>query len=395
MAVSREIDETTVLKEMGENDGAQDGLTEANVNHLTCYKKNEQMICGWTWEVLVRLVLAIVFGLSALLIDPFLRWVEVRDWPNYNYPHAEPETIHPMVVFGLIVLLPLILLICVTLFARPYAWGTKFSTPGMMKKRIGAEWMLVILAASMAYLVNGVITDVAKNLYGRPRPDFLSRCFTPNEPKFRQNGPKGNEWITLPSRIYEFSNTDLQKEAIRRFGEQGTEKGSVAFPYIEDVGNFIDYQNCINSDDHFLRRGGRRSFPSGHTSFAFAGSTFCALYSFYWLGKIRSNTIQFMKLPGYSLRISAFFLWLVPAIYVGISRTQDYRHFPTDVIGGALIGIITTTLCFVQYFRLDFLYRPDPRADQGAWPQPGQELPQNGTNSTRDIPSDQTVAASL
>ena len=74
---------------------------------------------------------------------------------------------------------------------------------------------------------------------------------------------------------------------------------------------------------------------------------------------------------------------------------KDYRHFPTDVIGGALIGIITTTLCFVQYFRLDFLYRPDPRADQGAWPQPGQELPQNGSNSTRDIPSDQTVAASL
>lgn len=67
----------SVLKEMAENnDGAQDGLTEANVNHLTCYKKNEQMICGWTWEVLVRLVLAIVFGLSALLIDPFLRWVE-------------------------------------------------------------------------------------------------------------------------------------------------------------------------------------------------------------------------------------------------------------------------------------------------------------------------------
>ena len=65
-----------------------------------------------------------------------------------------------------------------------------------------------------------------------------------------------------------------------------------------------------------------RSFPSGHTSFAFAGSTFCALYSFFWLGKIRSNTIHFMKVPGYSLRIAAFFIWLVPAIYVGISRTQ-------------------------------------------------------------------------
>ena len=71
-----------------------------------------------------------------------------------------------MVVFGLIILLPLILLICVTLFARPYAWGIKYATPSMMKRRIGAEWMLVLLAGSMAYLVNGVITDVTKNLYG-------------------------------------------------------------------------------------------------------------------------------------------------------------------------------------------------------------------------------------
>ena len=61
---------------MVENDGVHDGLTEENVNNLTCYRKNEQSICGWTWEVLVRIVLAIVFGLSALLIEPFLRWVE-------------------------------------------------------------------------------------------------------------------------------------------------------------------------------------------------------------------------------------------------------------------------------------------------------------------------------
>ena len=76
-----------------------------------------------------------------------------------------------------------------------------------------------------------------------------------------------------------------------------------------------------------------------------------------------------------------------------INNFKDYRHFPTDVIGGALIGIITTTLCFVQYFSLDFLYRPDPRPVSQAIN--GQELSRNGTNSTRDIPSDQTTAASL
>lgn len=381
MPLNEEIDETTVLKEMVDVRSTDD-LTEENVNNLSCYKQNEQTICGWTWEVLVRVVLTVIFGLSALLIEPFMRFVEVRDWPNYNYPHAEPETVHPVIVFVLIVLLPLVLLICVTLFARPYAWVNYSNSrkKNALRNRIGAEWMLVLLAGSMAYLLNGVITDVTKNLYGRPRPDFLSRCFTPNEEKFRNNGPKGNEWMTLPSRIYTYSNTEKQKEAIRRFGENGTEKGNVAFPYIEDVGNFIDYTDCINSDDHFLRRGGRRSFPSGHTSFSFAGSTFCALYSFYWLGKVRSTTIRFMKVPGYSLRISALFIWLVPAIYVGISRTQDYRHFPTDVIGGALIGIITTSLCFIQYFRIDFLNRPDPVAHHGF----------NGAQSPKTFPPDGT-----
>ena len=53
-----------------------DDLTEENVNNLSCYKQNEQTICGWTWEVLVRVVLTVIFGLSALLIEPFMRFVE-------------------------------------------------------------------------------------------------------------------------------------------------------------------------------------------------------------------------------------------------------------------------------------------------------------------------------
>lgn len=357
--------EVTVMVQDGGEMG--DNLTSDQVNNLTCYKRNEQTICGWTWEVLVRLLLAIIFGLSALLIDPFMRFVEVQDWPSYNYPHAEPETVHPVLVFVLIVAFPVALLIIVTFTAQHFAWVKHrpkgHETRHSMKKRILAEWILLLLAGSMAYLLNGVITDVIKNLYGRPRPDFLSRCFTPNEDKFRRGGSKQNEWITLPSRNYPFSNTNLQKEAIRRFGANGTEKGNVAFPYIEDVGNMVEYQDCINSDDHFLRKGGRRSFPSGHTSFSFAGATLCALYSYYWLGKVSSKSINAfgpIKIPGYSMRIAALFIWLVPAIYVAISRTQDYRHFPTDVIGGALIGIITTTLVFVQYYKINFLVENNP-----------------------------------
>ena len=67
-----------------------------------------------------------------------------------------------------------------------------------------------------------------------------------------------------------------------------------------------------------------RSFPSGHTSFSFAGATICALYSIYWLRRVRTSVRlnQDFPIPGQSLGIVVFFLFYVPAIWVAISRTQ-------------------------------------------------------------------------
>lgn len=139
-------------------------------------------------------------------------------------------------------------------------------------------------------------------------------------------------------------------EAVENFGNSRP----ISFPYIEDVKALIDFKDCINQDDVFLRRGGRRSFPSGHTSFSFAGATLCALYSFYWLGKYSSDIamMRHVQVPGLSLRLGTFFVWFLPAIYVGISRTQDYRHHPGDVFAGAFIGIVTTYFSFIQYFNI-------------------------------------------
>lgn len=59
------------------------------------------------------------------------------------------------------------------------------------------------------------------------------------------------------------------------------------------------------------------SFPSGHTFFAFS-----------------SATVIFMRYK----RVGIFFL--IFAVLMGLSRLYLYVHFPTDVICGAILGII-------------------------------------------------------
>ena len=94
-------------------------------------------------------------------------------------------------------------------------------------------------------------------MYSRPRPDFLSRCFTPDEEKFRHGGIGGNSWITLPSRQHFAAITPLQQAALDEFGQTDTD-GKPPFPYIEDVKSIINTTDCINQDLHLLLYRGRR-----------------------------------------------------------------------------------------------------------------------------------------
>ena len=69
------------------------------------------------------------------------------------------------------------------------------------------------------------------------------------------------------------------------------------------------------------------SFPSGHTSFAFASATFLARY-----------VDDAAEGRGDKLGYLAY----IPAAYVGISRIEGQRHFASDVTFGAFLGIFLT-----------------------------------------------------
>lgn len=70
--------------------------------------------------------------------------------------------------------------------------------------------------------------------------------------------------------------------------------------------------------DETRPNGGRHSFPSGHTSFAFAGAEF-----------IRKEYGWGWGIPAYAT-----------AGFVGWSRVESHQHYARDVLAGAAIGIL-------------------------------------------------------
>ncbi|KAF3444306.1 hypothetical protein FNV43_RR13996 [Rhamnella rubrinervis] len=156
-----------------------------------------------------------------------------------------------------------------------------------------------ILGLLFSVLVTAVITDSIKNAVGRPRPDFFWRCF-----------PDG-------------------KDVYDKWGD------------------------VICHGDKSVIKEGHKSFPSGHTSWSFAGLGFLALYL--------SGKIKVFDRGGHIAKLCIVFLPLLVASLVGISRVDDYWHHWQDVFAGGLIGLTVATFCYLQFF-------PPPYHDEGWGP---------------------------
>ncbi|GLT43514.1 hypothetical protein SLA2020_174560 [Shorea laevis] len=174
-----------------------------------------------------------------------------------------------------------------------------------------------IIGLLFSVLITAVITDAVKDAVGRPRPDFFWRCF-----------PDG-------------------KELYDRFG------GVI----------------CHGKDSDI--REGHKSFPSGHTSWSFAGLGYLSLYL---SGKIKAFDHQ-----GHVSKLCIIVLPLLAAALVGVSRVDDYWHHWQDVFAGALLGLVVSAFCYRQFF-------PSPYDNDGWNPYAYFDTmtdPQNNRNATQ------------
>lgn len=140
-----------------------------------------------------------------------------------------------------------------------------------MKRRNVYDMHHAILGLLFSVLITGVLTDAIKDGVGRPRPNFFWRCFPDGVPKF----------------------------------------------------NNITTQVICHGDPAVIKEG-HKSFPSGHSSWSFAGLGFL---SWYLAGKIKAFDRR-----GHVAKLCIVLLPLLLATMVAISRVDDYWHHWQDVL---------------------------------------------------------------
>jgi len=297
-------------------------------------KLRAKVIISYIFDYVTLLVLIAAFYLLDK-IEPFHQPFSLKNY-TLMYPYADPERVPIPLAMAIVCLGPAVVIAIYTMVIDGL-----FATGGGSYKKYTFKSRLWELNCGILGLLLGVgssfvITAALKNAIGKPRPDIIARC-------------------NMPQDI------------------------AAGFLRVENF-TLATFDLC-DQPDHAKLKDGFRSFPSGHSSSAWAGLFYLSLYL---MGKL-----HVLDSRG---EVWKTFVVLIPSLGAALiagSRIMDARHHPFDVITGSLLGIATAWAAYRQYFPPLSDFRAKGRAYPiRTWGRVGEEFGSQGSMDRLPLKAD-------
>lgn len=297
-----------------------------------------------------------------------------------SFPYTEKETVPVWLLLILVIAFPAVAILLVCLVFVPGATIPKGTPKALVWKRKLWELHAGLLGLALSMVGAWFITNGMKNMFGRPRPDLISRC----EP-------------------------DLANFSRYIVGGIATEDVPSELSQVLSIGMLVSAEICQQTDSYKLDEG-FRSYPSGHSSSSSAGLLYLSLFlaskfavTFPFVTpKAQADSSSFSAFPSRisstrssdgeaeqfiqhqrhltSIRRQAaappiylLAIMVIPtflSVFIAGSRWFDFRHHAFDIMFGYLIGIITAVFAFYFYhlpIRSGAGWAWGPRSPAKAW----------------------------
>ncbi|KAI0967106.1 acid phosphatase/Vanadium-dependent haloperoxidase [Xylaria arbuscula] len=195
----------------------------------------------------VILVVVGVIGYFLGNVTPNKRPFSLLD-ANIAFPVTQHETVTSGMLLAFNSGVPIVVILIVALIFVPGRTVPKGTPKSLIWRRKLWELHIGWLGLALSLISAWIVTNGMKNLFGKPRPDLLSRC----EPDI----------ANLAKYIVGFNNPMLAKEVAT---------GAIY------TGQLVSASICTNPDKSFLNDG-FRSYPSGHSSSSAAGLIYLSFF---------------------------------------------------------------------------------------------------------------------
>jgi len=263
----------------------------------------------------VKCVLGLVFAYIHFFIKCRVREV---DYQTGSFFHETGQETFPVILSAIVMAVQFALAMSVII---PSSMSRQLRLPmETQRERIIKEAYRAFMSFATAGVTTLLIIEVIKKYVGKPRPDFLGRCFG------------------------DLSNMKLVQKLGGAPCIDPTNEG--CGPDWNEVPNLLTNKFCLDHGAHekgaeATLNDGRASFPSAHSGTAALCAIWVSFAAFHYLSHWRW---------GAPVAHLIFLMMISVSAIITFSRLIDWKHDLVDIGFGYSIGATMVVLSFKQYY---------------------------------------------